>query len=209
MIVGLVGFIGNGKGTVGDILANEYGFKRESFAKSVKDALCPIFGWERDMLEGDTPESRDFREKPDEYWSEVMGKPFTPRYALQLMGTEAGRNVFHPNIWVYSLERRISAEPLYNYVITDVRFPNEMAMIRRLGGLIVYVKRGAKPLWWDSASNINTYFKGVQTMPDFPGIHYSEFAWIGYPLDATINNDGTFQELKENIAYTVDKLLQT
>ena len=35
MIIGLVGLIGSGKGTVGDILI-EQGFKHESFANSLK-----------------------------------------------------------------------------------------------------------------------------------------------------------------------------
>lgn len=207
MIIGLIGFIGSGKGTVGDILANEYAFQRESFAKSVKDALTPIFGWDRSLLEGDTAESRAFRESPDEYWSAVMGKDFTPREALQLMGTEAGRNVFHPDIWVHSLERRITSEPLYNYVITDMRFPNEMAMVRRRGGKIIRIKRSLDPLWWDTAVNINTYFKGVQTMPEFPGIHYSEWAWVGYPVDVTIENNGTLNELRKEITDVLDKFL--
>ena len=203
-IIGLVGFISSGKGAVGDILADDYGFVRESFAKSVKDALAPIFGWERSLLEGDTAASRAFREAPDDYWSEVMGRNFTPREALQFMGTEAGRNVFHPDIWVRSLERRILKNSESKYVITDVRFPNEMYMIRSLGGKIVRIKRGPDPLWWDVAVNTNIYSKGIQILPGFESIHYSEWAWVGYPFEKTITNDGTLQELKNQVATLLD-----
>jgi len=50
MIIGLVGFIGAGKGTVADILVEKHGFIKESFANSVKDAVSVIFGWDRTFL---------------------------------------------------------------------------------------------------------------------------------------------------------------
>ena len=55
MIVGLVGFIGAGKGTVADLLVERHNFIKESFANSVKDAVSVVFGWDRALLEGDTP----------------------------------------------------------------------------------------------------------------------------------------------------------
>jgi len=205
MIIGLLGYIGSGKGTVGDILADEYGFQRESFAKSVKDALAPIFGWDRNLLEGDTVQSRAFREQPDAYWSNVMGRDFTPREALQLMGTEAGRNVFHPAIWVHSLERRLKEGK--NYVITDTRFPNEIEMIHRIGGKIVRVKRGPEPEWYQEAYDVNTgntTSSYKQKLLNFD-VHYSEWAWIGQPVDVTIENDGTLQQLRAAIDLKVAK----
>jgi len=87
MIIGFVGFIGSGKGTVADILTHKYGFNKESFANAVKDACAAIFLWDRKMLEGDTKESREWRETPDPWWSEKLGREFSPRLALQLMGT--------------------------------------------------------------------------------------------------------------------------
>ena len=42
-----------------------------------------MFGWDREMLEGDTEESRDWREKVDPYWSTETGNPITPRLILQ------------------------------------------------------------------------------------------------------------------------------
>ena len=201
MIIGLVGFIGSGKGTVADILTRNHGFSKESFADAVKDAIAPIFGWERHLLEGDTLESRKWRESPDEWWTEKLGKPFSPRYALQLMGTEAGRNVFHTDLWVLSLLRRI--DPAKNYVIADVRFPNEIDLIREHGGKVVRVKRGEEPEWFSTAEayNVSTNWDGsLQKMRDYPEVHYSEFAWIGKGMDDEINNSTTLEDLEKKVA---------
>ena len=94
MLLGLVGPIGSGKGTIADLLVERHNFIKESYANSLKDACSIIFGWDRQMLEGNTPESRAWREQDDKWWSDKLGRPFSPRLALQLMGTEAGRDVF-------------------------------------------------------------------------------------------------------------------
>ena len=86
----------------------ERGCVHDSFAAPLKDLCSSIFGWERSMLEGDTTESRDFRETPDMFWTKKLGVPhFTPRLALQLLGTEVLRNHFDQDIWLNSLEYRI------------------------------------------------------------------------------------------------------
>ena len=132
MIIGTIGFIGSGKGTVADILVEKRGFTKLAFADSVKDATAAIFGWPRALLEGDTDESRRFREEVDPWWSEKTGKYITPRYMLQLMGTEAGRDVFHKDLWILSLEKKLGMYK--DVVIADVRFPNEMKFIQDKGG---------------------------------------------------------------------------
>lgn len=200
MIIGFVGLIGCGKGAASDILVDKHGFIKESFANGVKDATAPIFGWDRVMLEGDTDESRIWRETPDPFWSEKLGKPFTPRLALQLMGTDAGRNIFHKDLWVHSLLKRV--DPNKNYVISDVRFPNEIDMIRQAGGRVIRVSRGPEPVWYEHAKSFNyiTSFDGSkQTMKDYPDVHYSEWAWVGKSFDDTIKNDGTLKELEEKV----------
>jgi hypothetical protein len=198
VIVGLVGSIGSGKGTVADILAEAHNFRKESFANSVKDAASIIFGWSRELLEGDTIQSRSWREEPDDWWSKKMGKPFSPREALQLLGTEAGRNVFHQDLWIYSLQRRIN--PNKNYVIADVRFPNEIKMITDLGGKVIRVKRGENPAFWDTALDANANGTCQGMAENFPDVHYSEWAWIGNPLiSMTIDNNGTLFDLKNRL----------
>jgi dephospho-CoA kinase len=56
MLVGVVGLIGSGKGTVADRLAQKHNFRKDSFAKSLKDAVSSMFNWDREMLEGKTDE---------------------------------------------------------------------------------------------------------------------------------------------------------
>lgn len=207
-LIGLVGFIGSGKGTVADILVSNHDFQKESFANSVKDAVAPIFGWERSWLEGDTIESREWRETPDEWWSKKLGRPFSPRYALQLMGTEAGRNVFHTDLWVLSLLRRI--DPDKNYVIADVRFPNEIDLIRENGGKVFHVQRGEYPTWGDVAlvyNQMTDWDGSMQKMEKYPDVHYSEWAWIGKSLNGLIKNDGSFEDLKKNVDNTITNVL--
>jgi hypothetical protein len=196
MFIGLVGFIGSGKGSVGDILSNDFGYTQDSFAKPLKDAVTAIFGWDRQKLEGNTHESRQWREQPCEFWSKQFGYPFTPRLALQLMGTEAGRNVFHPDLWVISLLNRSQGK---NVVVTDVRFKNEVAAVHNAGGLVIRVRRGLEPLWYKTALLANGGDKEAINTMEKSGVHQSEHDWIGSHVDVTIDNDGTLADLREKI----------
>jgi len=208
MIIGVVGFLGSGKGTVGDVLIQNYGYYRLSFADAVKDSVSVIFGWPRHLLEGDTEESRVFREQPDPFWSERFEYDVTPRYMMQLMGTEAGRDVFHKNIWIYTLENRM--RNFENVVVPDVRFPNEINFIRSKKGKIIRVKRGPEPDWYDlaHAANSDTFLHAPEAYDDMTktGIHYSEWAWVGQEFDYVINNDGSIDELKQKLNNIMEKL---
>lgn len=199
MIVGLVGFIGAGKGSVADILVERHDYIKESFANSVKDSVSAVFGWDRPLLEGDTAESRAWRETPDKWWSEKLGKTFSPRLALQLMGTEAGRDVFHEDLWVHTLMRRCENAPNKNYVIADVRFSNEIKAIQKAGGKVVRVRRGSEPIWWGEALSTNKNKDYNLMAQNYPEVHYSEWAWIGGEVDYTIQNDGTFDDLNSMV----------
>jgi hypothetical protein len=215
-IIGLLGFIGSGKDTVSDILVEDHGFIKESFAGSVKDAVSTIFGWDRSLLEGDTEESRNFRETPDAWWSDKFGAPVTPRNILQLMGTESCRNVFHTDIWIFATQRRICIGK--NYVISDVRFPNEMHFIRSMGGKIIRVSRGKDPEWYYTALKQNTTHEDdLWILQDknelmeqmYPQIHSSEWACIGFESDAHIHNDNTLEELRNKVKLSLDTLYKT
>lgn len=195
MIIGLVGFIGSGKGTVGDIFVSN-GFVKDSFARPLKDACSSMFGWPRDLLEGDTEVSRKWREEPDVFWSEKFGYTFTPRYALQLMGTEAGRNVFHEDIWVISLLNRARGR---NVVVTDVRFKNEINYIQQNGGIIIRVKRGEEPEWYELAEDANQGFYSAKLHMEELGIHQSEWDWVGSEFNYIIENDGTVDDLGNRV----------
>lgn len=208
MIIGTIGFIGTGKGTVGDMLSFNHGFRPMSFAGSLKDAASNIFGWERKLLEGDTDESRKFREEIDTWWSEKLGFEISPRIALQRMGTEGIRNVFHPDIWILSLQRKLKSDT--DYVITDVRFPNELDFIKSLGGKNIIIRRGDLPEWYEVAHKENMYHKenGIflgEMQKSYPNIHYSEWAWIGHvKFDWSINNDSGLDTLKERVSEMIE-----
>lgn len=212
-IIGLLGFAGSGKGTVGDILDEEFGYQKVAFADSLKDAVSIIFGWDRKLLEGDTEVSRAYREKRDKFWSASLGRDITPRIILQQVGTEAMRDVIGENIWVQSLENKILNLENKNIVITDVRFPNEIDLVRKLGGKLIRVRRGPEPVWYDTAYNQNKtnsddlwmLHDDKKTMETLhPNIHVSEWAWIGFPVDGIINNEGT----KKDLRLAVKKCLQ-
>jgi len=200
MLIGVVGFIGSGKGAVGDLLEQK-GFVKDSFAKPLKDACSAMFGWPRELLEGDTEVSRKWREESDSFWSEKFGYTFTPRLALQLMGTEAGRNVFHQDIWVVSLLNRAKGK---NVVVTDVRFKNEINYIQQNGGIIVRVKRGEEPEWYKLAEDAAAGFSSAIMEIKDKGIHQSEWDWIGSDFNYTIENEGSLEDLGNQI----DGLLQ-
>jgi len=142
MIIGICGFISSGKDTIADYLTNFHEFERESFASSLKDAISVIFGWDRQLLEGRTVQSRKWREQVDPWWAERLHMPhLTPRWILQNWGTEVCRQAFHDDIWIASLENKLRSTTQH-IVITDCRFPNEMTALRNVGGKIIRVTRG-------------------------------------------------------------------
>jgi hypothetical protein len=199
-IIGLVGFQGSGKGTVGEYLEESHGFSTDSFANPLKDIVAAAFSWPRYMLEGDTTESREWREQVDEFWSEKLGIPeFTPRYALRYIGTEMFREVLSQSFWVHCLERRIQENPSEHIVITDCRFPDEMNLITRLGGSVIRVQKGPEPVWWNLAIHANSGGESSKQKLEEYGIHPSEYRWIGHPVDHVITNDGTKQELWDKV----------
>jgi hypothetical protein len=217
-IIGVAGFAGSGKDTVADYLVAEFDYRRESFAGTLKDAIAAVFGWDRELLEGKCPEGRAWREKVDQWWATRLGMPhLTPRWVLQNWGTEVCRQAFHNEIWIASLENKLR-KTTESIVISDCRFPNELTMIRNLGGKVIRVKRGPEPSWYSGAFSFNTLALGVPTMPDhhraamreefgISAIHPSETAWIGYPFDLQIENDGTLEDLYTKVSEEVIPLV--
>jgi hypothetical protein len=195
MIIGIVGNIGEGKDTIADYLVNQHNFKRESFAGTLKDAVAAVFGWDRSMLEGQTNESREWREQVDQWWADKLNIPnLTPRYVLQQWGTEVGRRSFHDAIWVASLENKLRNVDT-NVVISDCRFPNEFDTIKNLGGIIVRVKRGPEPEWHTHAQGaLAGNIEDMLILKEFE-IHESEWAWYGLEVDHTIENNDTLDAL--------------
>jgi hypothetical protein len=205
MIIGVCGFIGSGKDTIADYLTNFHGFRRESFANTLKDAVSMVFGWDRTMLEGRTKQAREWREQVDPWWAERLNMPnLTPRLMLQLWGTEVCRKGFHDDIWIASLENKLRNSK-DDIVISDCRFPNEIKSIRAAGGIIVWVKRGPLPEWYEWAESANKGDSGnfnwatSKSKLERAGIHASETAWVGTDFDAILDNNGSIDDLFDQV----------
>lgn len=204
MIIGICGFIGSGKDTIADYLVNLHGFRRESFANSLKDAVALVFGWDRTMLEGRTKQSREWREQQDEWWSQRLGMKITPRIVLQQWGTNVLRVGFHDDIWIASLENKLRGIQ-DDVVITDCRFPNEIKAIRAAGGQVVRVVRGPEPKWYEAAKSVNIgpdanpTWSLSKTKLDRLGIHASETSWVGTDFDCILDNNGTLDDLYQQV----------
>lgn len=203
MIISVSGFIGSGKDTVADYLVTEHGFRKMSFAESLKGAVSAVFGWDPIMLEGSTKSSREWREKRDEWWSNRLNMDITPRWILQYWGTDVLRNNFHTDIWVASVENKLR-QTKDNIVITDCRFANEVDTLKRVGGVTVRISRGPKPEWYDDAVNFNKGPTNIgwslgKAKLDRLGIHASEYSSIGLEYDHYIENNGTIDDLHNQI----------
>jgi hypothetical protein len=113
----------------------------------------------------------------DWYWlceDDLNSEILTPRLVLQLLGTEGGRDVIHPNIWVNATLGNVKETE--KIIITDCRFPNEVTGIKKRKGIVVRVVRPSKV----SAST-----------------HPSETSLNDFnDWDYVIVNDGTIEELE-------------
>jgi hypothetical protein len=204
MILGVTGLIGSGKDTVADYLCTFHGFKRVSFAASLKDAVSAVFGWDRELLEGSTKSSREWREQKDIWWSERLNMEITPRWVLQYWGTEVLRNNFHKDIWVASVENKLR-QSKDNIVITDCRFANEVNAIKNAGGTTMRVVRGKQPEWYEAAVSYNKGEVGNMTWSiskaklDKLRVHASEYSSVGINYDHYVDNNSTIDNLHKQV----------
>ena len=205
MIIGVCGFIGSGKDTIADYLVNIHQFRRESFANTLKDAVSQVFGWDRDMLEGRTRQSREWREQVDPWWAKRLNMPnLTPRWILQYWGTEVCRRAFHDDIWIAALENKLRSSN-DDIVISDCRFPNEIKSIKAAGGIVVRVVRGVEPDWYDAAVSANRGPNGnvswalSRAKLERLKVHASESSWVGTKFDAEVDNNSSMDHLLNQI----------
>jgi hypothetical protein len=204
MIIGICGFIGSGKDTIADYLVNFHEFRRDSFASTLKDAVAAVFGWDRELLEGRTKSAREWREQVDPWWANRLNMPnLTPRWVLQYWGTEVCRQAFHDDIWIASLENKLRKSG-DNIVISDCRFPNEIKAIKAAGGMVIRVKRGEDPTWYNDAADVNAgdrcmNYSLAKSRIQALGIHASETAWVGTKFDAIVDNNGSIEDLYDQV----------
>lgn len=170
MLIGLVGKARSGKDTAAEALVRAFGLEQYAFADPLKEMLEAVFGDK--FREGD-------RESPIPW----LGK--SPRYLMQTLGTEWGRDLVHPDLWVLLADgyRKAAEAKGTGMVISDVRFRNEADWIMSSGGLLIEILR-----------------------PDAEQVaeHVSEDALGGLTLPAQIVNDGTVKELQETVVQFVE-----
>jgi hypothetical protein len=173
MIIGFTGLKGSGKDTAASVFIDA-GFVNVKMADGLKAMLRALLAYrgadeetiER-MLEG------DLKETP----SRLLGGR-TPRYAMQTLGTEWGRNLMSDTIWVDATGDRCDQEE--KVVITDVRFPNEVDFVTERDGHVYRVDRGAAPV----------------------DMHESEALIMGLPVAMVLKNDAPDRELfRAHVSY--------
>lgn len=130
MLIGLAGPKRSGKTLAAEYLVERYGYHHDSFAAPLRRFACDVLGLTLAGLEA-------IKESPVEWLDDSGdGRPqVTPRRFLQLVGTEFGRNLIHPHLWVRACLRRVDGHE--NVVISDCRFGNEARAIRERGGIVV------------------------------------------------------------------------
>lgn len=203
MIIGICGLIGSGKDTAADYLVNFHEFKRESFAASLKDAVAAVFGWDREMLEGRTKASREWREQVDEWWAARLSIPhLTPRWVLQYWGTDVLRGHFHDDIWIASVEHKVR-QSKDSIVITDCRFPNEIKGLKEQGAKIVWIQRGIIPHWYSIAEQANRGDNKAAQWLKENDIHASETSWAGTQFDLVVDNNSSIDALYKQLGQIV------
>ena len=149
--------------------------------------------WNKEVFENKTSLDKD-----NKAYNKSIVKQMTVRELLQILGTEAMRNSLHPDTWVNALmcyyiksdDKLIrTTEDLLeeweegsfpNWIITDMRFPNEMQSIKANGGITIRVVR--------------PNYKEVPL-----DLHPSETALDGVTFDYEIINDGTLEDLVKKV----------
>lgn len=176
-LVGLRGYAGAGKDEAAKGLLPE-GFNRVAFADALKDVLREVDPQIVTYLDGTDvwEDARLSRILTYEGWSGAKERPEV-RQLLQRLGV-AVRTYIDPDAWATTALRKIAKDGDGKYVITDVRFQNEAAAIRSLGGILVNIVR-----------------PGVGPVND----HISESDLDGYSFDHTLLNDGSVELLHEKI----------
>ena len=185
-LIGLVGEKEVGKDTVGAMLTANYGYERRAFADTLRNEVS-------DCLNGEFPRveplviPEDIKHVLAVYRSHgeaAFEKPVPTdmRRLLQWWGTEF-RRTFDPDYWVKAVAKDLPKST----VITDVRFPNEVAFVRAAGGALIKINR-SKPDSTIGPAVIETHVSEDLAKSD--SVEY----------DLVIDNNGTLADLQAIIA---------
>jgi hypothetical protein len=175
--LGIFGYKGHGKDSVGEFLRRSHGYTLTSFARPLKTMLQVGLGLTSEQTDGALKEVVDPR------------YGVTPRHLMQTLGTEWGRDCVSKDIWVQATRQQLldSVAPI---AVTDVRFVNEAEMILSLGGFLLYVDR--------PGVNIDS------SHPSEQGVHAILERYGAQTFHLT--NDGTLDDLEVRVALTLSAI---
>jgi hypothetical protein len=198
-LLGLAGKAGCGKSTIAQTLVDRGLAQRVRFAGPLKDGLVAM-GLSREQVDGSE------KETPTPL---LCGR--TPRYAMQKMGTEFGRDMIGPDVWVRLAMHRVDELLVsgVNVVIDDLRFDNEAQAILERDGQLVTLRRGPMSFveapsilspWPLSARKANWLDRLKTRLTDYvirSEVHASE---VGLTIDTrVVSNDGSIDETVEEV----------
>lgn len=178
-LVGLCGFAQAGKDTVANRLVTPHEWERVAFADTLRDmlyALDPIIDVDEVYGEIDVMRAQQYVDEVG--WDKAKTSVPEVRDLLQRLGTEAGRNILGNDTWVRLAEEHIEAAVPLPVVVSDCRFPNELQMVRRRGGVLVWIDR-----------------PGTEAV----NAHASEHSVSKDDCDLVITNDGSLEALYREI----------
>lgn len=179
-LVGITGYKGAGKDIVGSIF-NDNGYTTVKFADCLKGMLRFLLSYrigKGDSTYIDRAIEGDLKEVPTPL---LEGR--TPREAMQWLGTEWGRDLIGQDIWLNAFKDATKGHS--HVVCTDMRFPNESALIKELGGYRIRVTRP------DKAQN------------EF-SLHESEVHISSMDVDLDLLNDSSIEDLKDCARKLID-----
>lgn len=218
VVIGIQGAMGSGKSTIRKFLQERYGARWVPMSGALKRALVAMGADEADIYDP----ARKELENPL-----FCGK--TNRYALQTIGTEWGRELMGPDIWVNCAKKEVLdqlSDPDETYhpngpdepgvvivVFDDIRFPNEYQMVRDFGGVIWTVRRSEVEYSLATQEVLRTDWKNgidvTATAFSYP-VHESERWWAVAPADRMFyNGEGMdIPGLQARVADEMTKVLQ-
>jgi hypothetical protein len=203
---------GAGKDVVAKRLVDHHYFISLAWADPLKRFCQEVYGFPDEALWGES----DARILPDERYPRPSGGFLTPRFALQSLGTDWGRNCYL-NTWVdygirtaqkilrgqfYTPKHGLMLVPQFDspsyradgVVFSDVRFMNELNAIKEAGGKMIRIKRQMTIPYDEKAMNL---LHDSET--ELPNTSDELFDYI-------IDNSGTLDELMVKIDNMVDEL---
>jgi len=200
-IVAFCGKKRSGKDTAGDAIAS-HGYFPIAFADPIKETCQLVFEFDDEQVFGAR------KEEVDPFWD------FSPRWAMQTIGTELFREGIDEDVWVKSLLARIDASSHSKFAVTDVRFPNEVDHLQRAGAEVVHIRRPSKEpeldptkKWFAQKGGIIK--KAASLFTDFGSeYHASEISLDRHPVTnkADILNDGTIDEFRVAVRFYVEQV---